>query len=165
MSMSYFLIILAIILLVVGIIGCIVPGVPGTPLCWLSLLLIFFVNKNVYSVKFLVITLLVCILVELANNFIPAIFAEKFGGTKAGGRGAIAGVFVGLLTGNPLAIIAGPFIGAFVGEFLQNSDDVHAALKSALFSFLGFITGTGIRLIVSVIFATFFVKGLISGFA
>ena len=73
---------------------------------------------------------------------------KKFGGSKAGERGAMAGVLGGFFFG-PIGIIVGPFIGAVVAELIYDSSDKQRAFKSGLGSFLSFFVGTGIKLTLS----------------
>ena len=73
---------------------------------------------------------------------------KKFGG----GRKAILGTFLGLFMGllfPPVGLLIGPFIGAFIGALLEVQDDNTRALKVAIGSFIGFVTGTILKLVVS----------------
>jgi uncharacterized protein YqgC (DUF456 family) len=45
----------------------------------------------------------------------------------------------------------GSVLGAFLSELYYNDKGAYEALKAAVGSFLGFITGTGLKTIVSVI--------------
>ena len=73
---------------------------------------------------------------------------KRFGGSKAGERGAMAGALAGFLFG-PVGIIVGPFVGALLGELIYDSSDKQRALRSGIGSFLSFFVGTGIKLAVS----------------
>lgn len=149
---------LSSVLMLVGLIGCVIPGVPGTPLCWFGLLAASFAPKSTLGWVVLVVTAVVTVIVEIVNNFVPSFFTNKAGGSKAGAIGSTVGVFVGLFTGNPLGILLGPFLGALVGELIHDHSDMGRALSSAGWAFLGFITGSGLRLIVSAIFTVIMVK-------
>ncbi len=142
------LIVAASLLFLVGIIGCVIPGLPGTPLCWGGLLIGHFIHsKDPITVPVLIIAAVACVIVEIINDFVPSIFTKKSGGTKAGSIGSMLGVLAGVLTGQILLIFLGPFIGAFVGEFIHDASDIKRAFHSACYSFLGFLTGTGLKLI------------------
>ena len=152
-------IVIASLLLLVGTIGCIIPGLPGTPLCWAGLVLGSFSKQSSLSWwPALIITAAVTVCVEILNNLVPGFFTKKAGGSKVGSWGATIGVFVGLFTGSPLGILAGPFVGALIGELIHDNSNFKKALKAAVSSFLGFLTGTGMRLIVSAIFVVIFVR-------
>ena len=152
-GLDLILTIVAVILMLVGISGCIIPGLPGTPLAWFSLLAAFFVSKTQISITSLVITALVTIAAEIFTNVVPSYFTKISGGTKWGSWGATIGVFVGVFTGQILLVIFGSFLGALIGEIINNHQDIKKAFKSALYAFLGFITGSGLCLIISIIFA------------
>ena len=150
----------AIVLFLVGIIGCIIPGLPGSPLCWGGLLTGHFISKTSDEITWtvLIITAVVCVGVEIVNNLVPSYFTKKSGGSKAGSWGSTIGVFVGMFTGQILLIFAGPFLGALVGELIHDHSDVKKALRSALYSFLGFITGTGLRLVTAAVLVVIFAR-------
>ena len=139
-------IILGIILLLVGIAGCVLPFLPGPPLCFLALLLQQFNQPPVFETKFMWIWATVTLAVTLLDYFIPVVGTKKFGGSKYGMWGCTIGLIAGLWFG-PLGIIVGPFVGAFIGEILANNDSA-TALRSAFGSFIGFLFGTLLKLIV-----------------
>lgn len=70
--------------------------------------------------------------------------------------GAIVGIFFG-----PFGIILGPFVGALAGELLVNYQDFSRALKIAYSSFMGFLLGTGLKLIWCLMMIYWYVKELI----
>ncbi|MBR5955498.1 MAG: DUF456 domain-containing protein [Bacteroidales bacterium] len=149
--MSTFLIILAVILGVVGIIGSIVPGLPGPPLSWLGLLLAYFAGGtnaagDPITMKFLLIWLVVTTIVTILDYFVPAWFTKLTGGSKYAGRGAIAGLIIGMIV-PPVGVIIGSLAGAFLAELIYGQKDAPDSLKSAFGAFLGFLFGTGIKLI------------------
>ena len=59
-----------------------------------------------------------------------------------------------------IAILLGPFIGAYIAEKNAGTDD-HKAWRSAFGSFIGFLCGTGIKVIYAVACIYFIVKELI----
>ncbi|MEE3463034.1 MAG: DUF456 domain-containing protein [Candidatus Cryptobacteroides sp.] len=149
--MSTFLIILAVILGVVGIIGSIVPGLPGPPLSWLGLLLAYFAGGtnaagDPITMKFLIIWLAVTTIVTILDYFVPAWFTKLTGGSKYAGRGAIAGLIIGMIV-PPVGVIIGSLAGAFLAELIYGQKDAPDSLKSAFGAFLGFLFGTGVKLI------------------
>ena len=62
----------------------------------------------------------------------------------------------------PFGIISGPFIGAFVGELLNDANSTERALKVACGSLLSFFTGTGLKLIVGGFIFYYIAKDVIS---
>ena len=69
---------------------------------------------------------------------------------KYGGWGAIIGLFFGLFF-TPVGMILGSLLGAFAFELLFAKKDTTTSVKSAFGAFLGFIFGTGAKLITSAV--------------
>lgn len=154
--METFIGILAIVLGIVGIIGSVAPGLPGPPLSWLGMLALYIWGGGTngagepLSTQFLLIWLGIVIVVSILDYFVPAYFTKLTGGSKYGGWGAIAGLFIGLIF-PPVGMILGSLIGAFLGELLFAEKDAGTSLKSAFGAFLGFLFGTGLKLMCSAV--------------
>ena len=140
------LIIVGMILLLAGIAGCILPFLPGPPLCFLALLIQQLNDPPPFTSRFIWIWAGIAVLVTVLDYFIPVVGTRKFGGSKYGMWGCTIGLIAGLWFG-PVGIIVGPFVGAFVGEIIANNDSA-TALRSAFGSFIGFLFGTLLKLIV-----------------
>ena len=163
--MMYVLIVAAIILALVGIVGAVVPGISGTPFSFLALLTVSFVKGIDYSTEFLVIMGVIAAIVFALDYIVPAWGTKQLGGTQAGVRGSTIGLILGLLFTlvfpiGFIAVLLGPFIGAYVGEKSVGTDD-HKAWKAALGSFVGFLVGTGLKVIYACACIYFIVKDLI----
>ena len=154
--METFIGILAIILGVVGIIGSVAPGLPGPPLSWVGMLVLYIWGSGTngagdpMSTKFLLIWLAIVIVVSVLDYIVPAYFTKLTGGSKYGGWGAIVGLFVGLIY-PPIGMIMGSLLGAFLAELTFGQKPAFASLKSAFGAFLGFLFGTGLKLICSAV--------------
>jgi len=153
--MDVVLIIIGIILLLIGIIGCIIPGIPGPPIAYFGLLLQIFKTENPFTPKFLIIWALITVAVSILDYVVPAVGTKKFGGSKRGVWGSIIGLFVGIFFFPPIGLIIGPFLGAFLGE-LTGGKETQAALKAGFGSFIGFITGVALKLVVTGLMAYYF---------
>ncbi|NQV01609.1 MAG: DUF456 domain-containing protein [Bacteroidia bacterium] len=155
--MDTILIIIGVIFLILGIIGSFVPVLPGPPLSYLSLLLLQFTSYHPFSARFLVIWAIVTAAIVVLDYVVPAYGTKVFGGTKKGQWGALIGVFAGIFFLPPIGIIAGPFIGALVGEILAGKQSGDA-FRAAFGSFLGFLAGTFMKLALSLIFVYYFIR-------
>lgn len=148
--------ILAIVAGAVGIAGSILPGLPGTPVSWIGLLILYIWGNGTnaageeMTLKTLVIWGVVVALVSVIDYFVPMYFTKVTGGSRYAERGAMAGLIIGLIF-TPIGMILGSFLGALLSEWYYNRQGFSQALKAAIGSFLGFITGTGLKTIVAVL--------------
>lgn len=140
-------IILAGVFMFVGFVGCIVPILPGPPIAYIGLLLMQLTDPRPFDMDFMVMMAFVVIGVTVIDNVIPVYGTKKMGGSKKGIWGATIGLIVGLFFA-PIGLIVGPFAGAFIGETIGGKD-TRTALKSGFGSLIGFLMGTGLKLIVS----------------
>ncbi len=168
--MDYFLMILAVIVVIIGFVGDIIPGIPGTPLTYLALLLLHWTDKIQYSARFLVVTGIICVVITILDYVVPVWGTKRFGGTKAGTRGSTIGLIVGVIVLPALGIvlgpfglfgiIGGPFLGAYIGEKTGGAPD-NQALRSAFGSFIGFLTGTFMKIVYTLVIGFYVVKDII----
>lgn len=148
--------IFAILLGTLAIIGSIAPALPGPPLGWVGLLILYIwgggtnAAGETMSTTFLLVWLGIVIAVSLLDYVVPAYFTKLTGGSKYGSWGAVAGLFVGLIF-PPVGMILGSLLGAFVAELLFADKDAMTSLKSAFGAFMGFLFGTGLKLICSAV--------------
>ena len=143
--MDIFLSILAVLFGIVGIIGSVVPVIPGVIVGCAGLLCAFFCSTSQISPVTVWIWLAVSAVVSVVDYFLPAYLTKMFGGSRAASVGATIGLIAGLFF-TPIGMILGTFLGAVIGELLNNRDDVARALKAGAGAFLSFIVGTGIKL-------------------
>ena len=144
--MEIILIITAFTCIVVGIIGSVLPVLPGVPLSYAGILLLHFTEKVQFSIPFLILWLVLVILVQLLDYYVPIWGTRKFGGSKRGVWGCAIGMVVGLFFG-PWGIVLGPFVGAIVGE-LSGGKQTQAAIKAGFGSFIGLLLGIVSKLVV-----------------
>lgn len=148
--MDIFLATLAFLCSIIGLIGCIVPVLPGIVLNYAALLLLTLTDYADISLSTLLIWGVVTVIVTVADFYLPAWMTRRFGGTRAGAVGATVGVFAGLFLFPPFGILLGPFFGAVLGELTRDKKNSNQAFRSGFGSFLAFIVGTGLKLIVGV---------------
>lgn len=157
-SMDIALLIIGFIFMIIGILGSFLPVLPGPPISWIGLLLLYLTNAVPNNWWILGVTLTVALVVFALDYIIPAMGTKKFGGTKAGMIGTTIGLMVAIFFPilGPLGIIIWPFVGALVGELL-NKADKKTATKAAFGSFLGFLTGTFLKFMVTIVFLGLFI--------
>ena len=148
--METLVIILAIVAGIIGIAGSILPGLPGTPVSWVGLLLLYIWGPEDMALKTLIVWGIVVVLVSVVDYVVPMYFTKLTGGSKYAERGAIVGLIAGIIL-TPVGMILGSFLGAFLFELYYTGQGSKQALKAAIGSFLGFITGTGLKTIVAVL--------------
>lgn len=157
--MDYILIALGLVFTIAGILGCILPFIPGPPLNYFGLILLHFTAKYQFQMDFIVLWAIVTAFVYGLDIVIPVWGTKKFGGSKRGVWGSVIGLVAGFLLFPPFGIIIGPFAGAVIGELTAGKDS-GAALKSGFGSFVGFITGTVLKLVTSGMMTWYFFKEL-----
>lgn len=146
------LLIIAFILIIVGILGSFLPVLPGPPISWVGLLLLYLTKAVPMSYTVLGVTLVIAIVVGILDYIIPAKGTKRFGGSKYGIWGTNIGLVVGILAPIPFGFIIGPFLGAFIGEMINDSNDSQKAFKAATGSFIGFLASTFMKFVVSMVF-------------
>lgn len=146
--MEWFWIILGLVLILAGLAGSILPVLPGPPLAYAGLLIQQFREPAPYSTRFLVIWGIIIAVIVVLDYLVPIWGTKRYGGTKYGIWGCTLGFLLAFWMG-PVGIIAGPFIGAFVGEMIAQQDS-KVALRAAWGSVVGFLLGTVIKLVACV---------------
>ena len=170
---DYVLLAFSIFLILVGIIGCVLPVIPGPPLSFLGLLLVHFTKFAHFNPNTLLILGMLALIVTILDYIVPVWGTKKFGGTKAGVWGSTVGLITGIIILPMLGIVlgpfgligilAGPFFGALIGELIHGQES-EKALVAAIGSFIGFLTGTIMKLATSIIITYYFIKQLWSYF-
>ncbi|QEC51763.1 hypothetical protein EDD80_102325 [Anseongella ginsenosidimutans] len=158
--MDVLFVILAGAAIIIGILGSFLPVLPGPPIAWAGLLLLHYSEYAHFSQRFLIITAIITIAVTALDYIVPIWGTKKYGGSKMGQYGAIIGMLAGLFAG-PVGIIFGPFIGAFIGELIHDPQNQARALRAAWGSFIGFLVGAGLKIVLCLVFAWFYVEALL----
>ena len=154
------LVILGSLLILVGVVGCIIPGLPGPPLAYVSLIVLQFTKFANFTITFLVLWGLLAAAITVFDYVIPIYGTKKFGGSKAGVRGSLLGLIVGIFVFPPIGMIIGPFLGAVVGELMQGKT-TNKALTAGLGAFIGFVAGTAAKLVYVFVIAFYFVRQIV----
>ena len=138
--------VLALLVMCIGCLGSVLPGIPSTPL-----VLIAAVGHKLYfreaSAGWFALTLLTLITaLALVMDYLATVYgAKRFGATRKGMVGAIAGGLVGLFFNLP-GILIGPFIGATLFELIGGRE-YKPAMKAGLGATLGLFAGAAGKLV------------------
>ncbi|WP_127125672.1 DUF456 domain-containing protein [Pseudoflavitalea rhizosphaerae] len=156
--MEWLWIILGFVLIILGILGSLLPVLPGPPIAWFGLLLQNLRDPNPFSTQFLVIWAGIVIVTIILDYVIPIYGTKKFGGTRYGAWGCTLGFLLAFWMG-PWGVIIGPFIGAFVGEMIGGQDS-NRSLKAAFGSFIGFLVGSFLKIVVCFMMLWYLIKSI-----
>ncbi len=151
---------LGTVLIVIGLIGAFLPVLPGLPFSYLALWVLQLSGVAQFSTFFLVAWGVIIVTVLILENALPAYTTKKFGGSAYGMTGSTIGMILGMLFFPPLGFFLGTLFGAFVGELIYKQD-VNIALKAAWGSFIGFLTGTAIKVTLAAMIAFSFFKAVL----
>lgn len=143
--------IIGFVLLAIGLIGVLLPLLPGTIVSYIGLLSIIYAQYLVSGLvdrSSVIIWWVITILLQISDYIIPSITTKKYGGSSWWTWWSVIGMIVGIFVIPPRGLIFGPIVGAYIGEYLYTSDHKTAS-RSAWGSFIGFITGTGLKIIIA----------------
>ena len=145
------LIILAFVCLAIGVAGSILPGLPGPPLSWVGVLLASLSTIAPCSTAMLVGTAAIAAVITVLDYVVPSLSTKRYGGSRYGIWGCNIGLVVSIV-GLPfgpqglLGVVMWPFVGALVGEYL-NKHDLKPAMRAAFGAFIGFLSGTLMKVV------------------
>lgn len=145
----------ALPLISAGVVGTVFPALPGTALIFCGFLAYGLITgfSSLSGWFFLGQGLLVGI--SYLMDFAATVWGvRKFGGSKAAAWGAALGTLLVFVLG-PVGILIGPLLGAIIGELLMG-EQLRQALHSGIGSFLGFIVGTAVKLLLAGIMSAWF---------
>ncbi len=142
--MEYLFLLLALVLALAGLAGSFLPVIPGPPLSFAALAALWLSDTYPPADSQLLVHFVAMVLITALDYLIPVLGTRLLGGTRAGTRGAMAGMVVGLFFGIP-GILFFPFLGALAGELMAGTPGPKAFV-SATGAFLGFLAGTLLKL-------------------
>lgn len=153
------------VLCLIAIIGSLLPVLPWPLLAYVAFILLQFTSGHPFSWTFFIVRWLIIIFLTILDYVIPSRGTKKFGWTKRGVRGSNIWLVVAVIIlpifwiviwpFGLLWLLGGPFLGAYLGEKYAGKKHEHA-LRSARGSFIGFVTGSLLKVVVSVIMAGYF---------
>ena len=151
--------IIALLAALVWIIWAILPALPGPAIGFVGMIVLHFTSYQAFSVGTLVTWWVIIAIISVLDYIIPVLGVKKYGGTNRGNIGSMVGLVVavvilpifGIVLGpfGLIWLIAGPFLGAYIWESMGGRDH-EKALRAAIWSFMGFLAGTILKIWVSV---------------
>lgn len=158
--MEVLMIFLVLLIMFVGFCGVFLPFLPGVPVAWLGLFAFAFYHKfTIISLPAVIIFLILSILTSAIDIAAPLLGAKKYDASKFGIAGAALGFLTGVITLGPIGIIAGPLLGAFLGEVWAGKES-ERAWRSAFGAFLGFLAGSLIKVVLIFMMIGYFILAL-----
>jgi uncharacterized protein YqgC (DUF456 family) len=151
---------LGLIFALAGMAGCILPIIPGPIFSFLALILLSWIkNWQAFSQTFLIIMGLLTAILMILDYVAPALGAKKYGASKAGLWGSVAGMVIGILFIPPWGIILGAFIGALSGELLSGKSG-KKALRAGWGILVGNVLGIVLKLAFTAVVLFYYIKAL-----
>ena len=144
-----------------GFLGCFLPMVPGTPLMLAGALVyqwLVAVPDHRLSAGTLTGLTVLMVLSQIADLVSGMLGASRFGASKYGMWGGVAGVFVGLFLGLP-GLIFGPLFGVVLGE-LYGGKAPQEALRAAWGTLVGSAAGIVARVIFGLAMLVWFIAAV-----
>lgn len=149
--MTILIIVFSIILLILGVIGSILPIVPGPPLSFVGLLLLHLFTPFVMQEDYLFLFGIAAALITFLDYWLQVYSVKIFGGGKASTIGVIIGILVGVFIFPPVGVLVGPFLGAYIGAIVESDFDLVKSFKIAFGSLIGFLGGTILKFVYSIV--------------
>ncbi len=138
----------SLLLVGVGMAGILLPALPGVPLVFAGLLLAAWGDGFEHVGAWTIAALGFLTVLGFVVDFVAGTLgAQRAGASREAIIGAAIGTFVGLFFGIP-GIIFGPFLGAVIGELVARQS-IGQAGRAGLATWLGFIFGLGIKLVLA----------------
>jgi uncharacterized protein YqgC (DUF456 family) len=153
-------IVIGSIFVLVGIAGCVLPILPGPVLIFLGLLILALL-KDFFpplTPTLMIVMAILTVIVTIGDYMIPLWGAKKYGTSKWGIWGSVAGMAIGLLF-SPFGMLLGAVIGAVAVEWLVQKEK-GKAFKAGWGVIVGSLLGAVLKLGVSGMMVYYFIRGL-----
>ena len=160
--MDIAVIIFCFIIMLVGLVGTIMPVVPGIPIIWAAIMGYGFYSGWLnYGLVSMIITGFLVILSVMLDQLASIVGAKKFGASRAGMIGSVAGAIIGLIILNIIGLIIGTFLGAVICEMAFSQRDFKEAMSSGAGALLGFLAGSLFKFMLGMGLIGFFLYAVI----
>lgn len=146
-------------LVVIGIAGTVLPALPGIVLVFAGLALAAWIDDfqkvGGATIAILGVLTLLAYLIEFAAT---SLGAKKFGASYKAVAGAVIGTLAGMFFGIP-GLIAGPFVGAVLGEYIARPD-LYKAGRAGFGAWIGLLFGAATKLALAFLMVGVFMTAL-----
>ena len=146
--------------MLLGLIGCFIPIIPSPITSWFGFLVLYLSSNVIIESDFLIFTLVISILIFLADFILPMLTAKKFGGSKKGVLGTGIGLFLGFFIMGPSGVLVGACIGSILGELLNNTNG-NKIILGAIGSIFGILSGIFLKLLVGLVFLLIYLEKIV----
>ncbi len=145
------------LIFIIGIASTLLPLLPGNLIVWTGVLIHkLWMGDASISWKFVVITGILTIFIQIVDFFLGILGARYFGATWKGMLGAFLGALIGFFVPPPLFwLIVGPIIGAILGE-LASGRGFALSGKAGIGTIVGGLAGFALKFGLSVCVAVSF---------
>ena len=161
--LAILLIALGALLILAGIAGCLLPVIPGPPLSFLGLLALWGArgwDAEAFNGLTVAAVGIAAVVVTILDTVAPAIGAKRWGASKGGVWGCIAGMLIGMIFFPPFGMILGAWVGAFAAEVIVGLP-FGQAFKASFGVFVYTMLGVGLKVLVSLWAGYLFVVELV----
>jgi len=136
--------ILGVVMVAIGLAGIVLPALPGHMLILGGLVVAAWADGFRHVSGWTLGVIAVIALASYGIDFVSAaVSTKKLGASRRAMAGAAIGTLGGLFFGLP-GLIAGPFVGAVIGE-LTETRDMRQAGRAGLAATIGFAIGTAVK--------------------
>jgi uncharacterized protein YqgC (DUF456 family) len=147
--MEMFWIALTVTVMLAGLVGTLVPVLPGIPLIYACYIFYGLISGwKAFGAVTLIIGGAITGFMILLDLYAGSIGAKRFGASRYGFWGAVAGSILGALAAGLPGLIVGPVLGAAAGELIAGRSFREAWL-SGWGTFVGFVGGSLVKVVVA----------------
>jgi uncharacterized protein YqgC (DUF456 family) len=157
--MTVLLWIVAAVMVIVGLIGVVMPALPGHMLILAGLVVGAWAEGFTRVGVWTLVIVGVIAVASYGVDFVAvAVGAKRLGASTRAMTGAALGTVAGFFFGLP-GLIAGPFVGAVIGELTTHGDFAKAG-KAGVAAWIGFAIGTAVKVALAFVMIAIFVAAL-----
>ncbi len=149
-----------LIIAILGVVGCIFPLIPGPPLSFLAIVLLSISSKwEAFSLAFLIISGVLAFVITIGDYFFSSLGAKRYGASKAGVWGSVAGMIIGAVLFPPWGFFPGAIAGTLAGELISGKKGKEV-LRAGWGVMLGTLFGTIMKLAYSIVILIIYIDRL-----